>query len=176
MEGTIGEIRLFAAPFAPKNWALCQGQLLSIQQNTALFSILGTTYGGDGQVTFALPDFRGRLAVGVGQGGGLSSYTLGEVAGSENVTLLGPQIPGHTHTFLGTMDTSGSADNTSPGGNYLAPGPSNIYGENGGAPGMATAVSGQAGQAGNSQPHNNVQPSLGMNVIICMYGLYPSRN
>lgn len=98
MEGYIAQIILFAGTFAPRGWAFCQGQILSISQNTALFSLLGTTYGGNGQTTFALPDLRGRAPIGTGQGPGLSSISLGQMAGTENVTLLITQLPAHTHT------------------------------------------------------------------------------
>src|SRR5215204_812084 len=118
MEGTIGEIRMFAGNFAPKNWALCYAQILSISQNTALFSILGTTFGGNGQTTFALPDFRSRVAVGAGQGPGLSNVSLGEQAGVETVTLLVTQMPAHNHVINGSA--SGLANNANPTGN--APG------------------------------------------------------
>jgi microcystin-dependent protein len=97
MDGTIAEIRLFAGNFAPRNWAFCNGQIMAISQNTALFSILGTTFGGNGQTTFALPDFRGRFPVGPGQGPGLTNHDLGEVSGSETVTLSTAQMPLHTH-------------------------------------------------------------------------------
>src|SRR3954471_16909667 len=102
MDGTIGEIRLFAGNFAPRNWAFCNGQLMPIAQNTALFSILGTTFGGNGQTTFGLPDFRGRVSVGTGQGTGLTNHDLGEQSGTENVTLSTAQMPAHTHTIAVT--------------------------------------------------------------------------
>jgi microcystin-dependent protein len=178
MEGTIAEIRMFAGTFAPRNWAFCQGQLMSISQNTALFSILGTTYGGNGQTTFGLPDFRGRVAVGTGQGPGLSNVSLGEQAGVETVTLLVTQMPSHNHVINGSA--SGLANNANPTGN--APGigavasnnaPVNMYSN--GAP--AAAMNPQVcGLAGGNQPHNNMQPYLGMNYIICLFGIFPSRN
>src|SRR4051794_10683767 len=110
-EPFIGEVIMFAGNFAPRGWALCQGQLLSIAQNTALFSILGTTYGGNGQTTFALPDLRGRVPLGQGQGPGLSSYVLGEVAGNENVTLISTQMPQHNH-LLNCNSDSANTDQT----------------------------------------------------------------
>src|SRR5690242_20983611 len=103
MEGTIAEIRMFAGNFAPRNWAFCASQILSIAQNTALFSLLGTTYGGNGQTTFALPDFRGRTPVGWGQGPGLSNYDLGQVGGTETSTLTVQTMPAHTHTLTGNL-------------------------------------------------------------------------
>jgi microcystin-dependent protein len=180
MEGTIAEIRMFAGTFAPRNWAFCAGQLMSISQNTALFSILGTTYGGNGQTTFALPDFRGRVAVGTGQGPGLSNIQLGEVAGESSVTLLSTQMPQHNHTINGSA--SGLANNANPTGNSLgiavvASGnaPVNAYINT--APSAANALNPQTcGIAGGSQPHNNMQPYLGMNYIICLFGIFPSRN
>jgi microcystin-dependent protein len=180
MEGTIAEIRMFAGNFAPRSWAFCQGQILSIAQNTALFSILGTTYGGNGQTTFALPDFRGRVAVGAGQGPGLQSIALGEQAGVETVTLIAQQMPMHNHTISG--NAGGLANNANPTGNSLgiavvAAGnaPVNVY--NNGAPNPANALNAQTcGIAGGNQPHNNMQPFLGMNYIICLEGIFPSRN
>src|SRR6188472_303063 len=114
-EPFIGMIVMFAGNFAPRNWAFCDGQLLSIAQNTALFSILGTTYGGNGQTTFALPDFRGRVAVGTGTGPGLSNISLGEVAGEASVTLISTQMPQHNHTISG--NAGGLANNANPTGN-----------------------------------------------------------
>ncbi len=176
MDGTIGEIRLFAGNFAPRNWAFCQGQLLAIASNTALFSILGTTYGGNGQTTFGLPDFRSRVAIGTGQGGGLSEYVLGEMSGTENVTILQTQMPAHMHTLQGTIQTGGPADSSTPTGMYPATSGSDIYAEapNGGNM-AANIVSGQTAVTGGSQPLPILQPFLGMNYIICMYGVYPSR-
>ena len=178
MEGTIGEIRMFAGTFAPRNWAFCAGQLMSISQNTALFSILGTTYGGNGQTTFGLPDFRSRVAVGTGQGPGLSNITLGEQAGTETVTLITQQIPPHNHPING--NATGLANSAAPAGNSIGIGvvpstnaPVNMY--NNAAPGAA--LNGQTcGLAGGGQPHSNVQPYLGMNYIICLFGIFPSRN
>lgn len=180
MEGTIAEIRMFAGTFAPRNWAFCAGQLLSIAQNTALFSILGTTYGGNGQTTFALPDFRGRVAVGTGQGPGLSNITLGEVAGTSTVTLTTQQMPQHNHTISG--NAGGLATNANPTGNSLGiavvasgSAPVNAYTNN--APNPANALNAATcGMAGGNQPHDNMQPYLGMNYIICLFGIFPSRN
>ncbi len=175
MEGTIAEIRMFAGNFAPRTWAFCQGQILSIAQNTALFSLLGTTYGGNGQTTFALPDLRGRVPVGTGQGPGLSNITLGEVAGEENHTLILTEMPQHNHAATApaaaTSDTATPASNKAPGPVSLGAGVSNAFG---------TASTNLApptiGVAGGSQPHNNMQPYLGMNYIICLQGIFPSRN
>jgi microcystin-dependent protein len=178
MEGTIAEIRLFAGNFAPRSWAFCQGQILSIAQNTALFALLGTTYGGNGQTTFALPDFRGRVAIGTGQGPGLAPIILGQAAGEASVTLITTQIPAHNHPISGSA--SGLANNANPTGNSLGIGvvssgnaPVNMY--NTAAPSAALNAQ-TCGLTGGNQPHNNMQPYLGMNYIICLEGIFPSRN
>jgi microcystin-dependent protein len=180
MEGTIGEIRMFAGNFAPRSWAFCMGQLLSIAQNTALFSILGTTYGGNGQTTFALPDFRGRSAVGTGQGPGLSNISLGEMSGTESVTLLISQMPAHTHATTGTLSMgarNGAGDSISPTGNYPAVvAGTNLYSTTQDAQMAPLNGSLTIGIAGGSQPFSNRDPYLGMNHIICLEGIYPSRN
>jgi microcystin-dependent protein len=175
-EPFIGEIRIFAGNFPPRGWQFCQGQLLSIAQNTALFSILGTTYGGNGMTTFALPDLRGRVPMQPGQGPGLSPRTLGEMGGSENVTLLHNQMPAHNHSVNAS---NAQGDNPVPDGGVWAVSiepnsgaPLNNYG---GAP--TTTMSPQSiGVAGGSQPHTNVQPFLCVNFIIALEGIYPSRN
>jgi microcystin-dependent protein len=175
MEGYIAEIRLFGGNFAPRNWAFCAGQILSIAQNTALFSLLGTTYGGNGQTTFALPDLRGRVAVGAGQGPGLPNVSLGEVAGAPTVTLLTTQIPAHSHLMQVHNDTSGMA--ATGAGNFV-----NSKTESGEAvvssavSPLATLNPGTIGNTGGNQPHTNMQPYLGLNYIICMFGIFPSRN
>jgi len=182
MEGYIAEIRMFAGNFAPRGWAFCQGQIMSIAQNTALFSLLGTTYGGDGQTTFGLPDFRGRVAVGTGQGPGLSSYDLGQVGGAENTTLLATNMPSHTHSFSATASMachSGAGDADSPASNIPAGSASDEnYSAASAADGAMApfTVSGNTGPAGGNQPFSNVQPYLGMNFIICLEGIFPSRN
>lgn len=178
MEGYIAEIRLFAGNFAPRGWAFCQGQILSIAQNTALFALLGTTYGGNGQTTFALPDLRGRVPVGTGQGPGLSNVTLGEVGGAPTHTLIITEMPAHNHTAQTTVNAAATGTTTSPSGNYPAGSTArdNIYNNTSNAtmnPGMAQTM---VGIAGGSQPHNNMQPYLGLNYIICMEGIFPSRN
>jgi len=180
MEGTIGEIRMFAGNFAPRTWAFCSNQLLPIAQNTALFSILGTTYGGNGQTTFALPDFRGRTAIGTGQGPGLSNVQLGEIAGAQSVTLTTGNMPAHTHPLTGTVSPQGNQ-----GATGLSNDPSNrrLAGTNiftGAATDLATmapAVSTLAiGATGGSQPFSIMPPYLGMNYIICLFGIFPSRD
>ncbi|HKP32318.1 MAG TPA: tail fiber protein [Chitinophagaceae bacterium] len=176
MEGTIGEIRLFAGNFAPRNWAFCAGQLMSISQNTALFSILGTTYGGNGQTTFALPDLRARTAVGPGQGPGLSNITLGEVSGTETVTLLTTQMPAHNHTLSG-VNASGTTGN--PTSSTLATtkdATDNTINSYATATPAAVLHNQSIGISGNSQPVPIRNPYLGMNYIICLFGIFPSRN
>jgi microcystin-dependent protein len=180
MEGTMSEIRFFAGNFQPKNWAYCDGRLLAIANNSALFSLLGTTYGGDGRVTFGLPDFRSRIPVGTGAGPGIQQYELGEMTGTPNQTLLQINLPAHNHPgqcniSVPTYSESGtSGDPTSsilasktglyktgtPADSYLAP------------TGGAVVV----GTTGNNSPMNMEQPYLAMNIIICLYGIYPSRN
>lgn len=174
----IGQIVLFAGNFAPRGWQYCQGQLLSISQNTALFSILGTTYGGNGQTTFGLPDLRSRVPVGTGQGAGLSPYILGEMTGAENVSLNATQMPAHNHNV---MVSSGQADSNAGKNNYLAVAngslagdPVNVNTYNGTPTDLLGANS--ISMTGNSQPHANIQPSLGLNYIICVEGIFPSRN
>ncbi len=171
MEGTIAEIRLFAGTFAPRSWAFCNGQILSIASNTALFSLLGTTYGGNGTTTFALPDLRGRAAIHTGTGSGLSSRTLGQTGGAETVTLTAAQMPSHTHALL---PSTGTPNTASPAGAFLPVGSSRIYASAGPA-GMALAGA-SIGNAGSSLPHENMQPFLAVNYIICTAGIFPSRN
>jgi microcystin-dependent protein len=180
MEGTIGEIRMFAGTFAPKNWAYCQNQILAIASNSALFSILGTTYGGNGVQTFGLPDFRGRTAVGTGNGPGLSPYTLGQMGGTENTTLTITNMPSHSHAVTGTVTIKASSEGVTgidPTGRNLGPG--NTYTTSADLADMATGntdVKLNTVPVGNNIPISNLQPFLAMNYIICMYGIYPSRN
>ena len=174
----IGEIILFAGNFAPRGWALCQGQILSIAQNTALFSILGTTYGGNGQTTFALPDLRGRAPIGQGQGPGLQNYVLGEMAGSENVSLISTEMPQHTHLL---QANSAGGSETAPTNNVIAavsdPNSGSLFSAFAPAASVNTTMAPQAvGLAGGSQPHNNMQPFLCLNYIIALEGIFPSRN
>src|SRR5690349_17540903 len=181
MEGTIAEIRMFAGNFAPRNWAFCSGQLMSIASNTALFSLLGTTYGGNGVSTFGLPDLRGRRPVSTGQGPGLSNYTLGEAIGSDQVTLNIANMPGHSHN--GNVTLSINCD-SSEGGvtrptNTLPAGATNAYSANPTPPApappdqMAPATYAVTiGTAGNILPFNNHMPYLVVNYIICMYGIF----
>lgn len=178
MEGTIGEIRMFAATFNPRFWAYCNGQLLNISTNTALFSILGTTYGGNGTVTFGLPDMRSRVAVGTGQGPGLSNYVLGQLSGTETNTLLLSSLPSHTHVIGGSakmLTTTAAADAPAPAGNYFANDGSPKYRTSGsGTMKPATVALALAPSGGTPVP--NIMPYTGISYIICLSGIFPSRN
>lgn len=169
MEPFIGQIMMFGGNFAPRGWALCDGQLLPINQYSSLFSILGTTYGGDGVTTFGLPDLRSRTPVHMGTGPGLTHRTLGQKFGEETVTLTQAQMPAHSHnvTCSTTRGTSGD-----PANNVLGGDPDLPY-EPSGTQIMSTAMIHQTG--GNS-PHDNNQPSLTVNFVIALQGIYPSRN
>ncbi|HEY2859507.1 MAG TPA: tail fiber protein [Terracidiphilus sp.] len=158
----VGEIRMFAGSFAPAGWALCQGQTVAISENDVLFNLIGTTYGGDGQETFNLPNLTGRLAVHQGPG-----FVIGEAAGSEQITLTTQQIPQHTHAAIATTNPGTAA---LPGGNFLGLGP-DIYETN--TAGNATMFSALSPIGGN-QPHENMQPFLCINFIISLYGIYPT--
>lgn len=166
----IGELKLLPYNFAPKGWAFCQGQILSIAQNTALFSLLGTTYGGNGQTTFQLPDLRGRVPISTGQGPGLSPYDLGQVGGSETTTLTSGNLPVHTHQVRATSEDANSAQ---PGNNLPAAVGAGAYG---GPDPDTTMSASMIGPAGGNQPFNNVQPYLALNWCIALVGIYPSRN
>lgn len=178
MEGTIGEIRLFAASFAPKNWSYCNGALIQIRSNTALFSILGTTYGGDGRTTFGLPDLKGRVALGAGQAPGLSFYNLGEMGGANSVTLTIAEIPPHTHVANGNVTVTAFSDEGNsnvPTGNILAA-KSTMYSTAGGDTNLKPVpFDVTTGFSGNGQPLSLNQPSLGMNYVICLFGAFPPR-
>lgn len=164
----VAEIRIFGFNFAPTGWAQCNGQLLPLSQNTALFSLLGTTYGGDGKSTFALPDMQGNSPLHPGQGQGLSLYDLGQGGGTEAVTLLLSEIPFHSHTFA---QSTRPADNLNPGGFALGTG-NNAYA----APGALAQMAPQAlAIAGGSLPHNNMMPFLTLNFCIAMQGVFPPR-
>jgi len=162
---------MFAGNFAPQGWALCQGQLLSIEQNTALFALIGTTYGGDGQTTFALPDLRGRVTVSMGSGQGLTPRSIGQNGGSETVGLVAAQMPAHSHLAncgpIGTQASpTGNYWSTDPGGNTAA------YSNASNSQMAAGAISAYTG----GQPHDNVQPFLVINYIIALQGIFPSQN
>ncbi|HTW71897.1 MAG TPA: tail fiber protein [Acetobacteraceae bacterium] len=176
----LGQITLFGCNFAPYGWALCQGQLLPISQYAALFSLLGTQFGGNGTSNFQLPDLRSRVAVGAGNGPGLSSYVVGESGGVENVTLLTTNLPSHNHSFP-AYTTAGATPNPS---NAL-PAQGDASGRHG--QGVAfnlynqgtvsvTLAAGQLGAAGNGLPHNNIQPVLAANWCIALSGVFPTRS
>ncbi len=171
-EPFLGEIIMFAGNFAPRGWALCDGQLLPISSYTALFSILGTTYGGDGRTTFALPDLRGRAPIHAGVGPGLSSRSLGSRSGSETNTLDATQLPNHSHTFTNSVDTAPGTAATPGAGTMPAEASEDIYGE--GEAVINTTVTTSA--VGGSLPVNNMQPYLTVNYIIALQGVFPSRS
>jgi microcystin-dependent protein len=187
MEEFLGTIKLFGFNFAPRGWLICQGQLLSIAQNTALFSLLGTTYGGNGTTTFALPNLSGRVALGQGQLLGGAVYTMGEVAGSENITLLQTQLPTHLHTATAATTAILSAESTqataqNPAGKCLASG-TNIYATEDPAANrqmaptcISATTTVTVNPAGGSQPFSILQPFLVMNYSICTSGIFPPRN
>ncbi len=168
----VAEIRIFPFNFAPKGWAFCNGQLLPISQNTALFSLCGTTYGGDGRSTFALPNMQGNAPMHPGQGPGLSLHDLGETGGSETVTLLVSTVPAHSHALV-AQTTTGSK--STPAGNSL----SRVSGATPYLPPAGAALVPLSDQvippAGGDQPHNNLQPYLTLNFCIALQGVYPPR-
>jgi microcystin-dependent protein len=185
MDAFLGTILAVGFNFAPRGWMTCQGQLLSIAQNTALFSLLGTTYGGNGQTTFALPDLRGRVAVGQGQGPGLPSVVLGEVAGTPTTTILTTNMPAHNHLVTSKMMVNSAAGtvstpvatnalaaivdiNTDPAKGYSTVAP-NVELNSG-------TVTNTVSVVGGSQPISILQPYLGVNYIIALEGIFPSRN
>jgi microcystin-dependent protein len=201
MEGYIGEIRHFAGNFAPRGWSFCQGQQISIASNETLFVLIGTTYGGNGQTTFNLPDFRGRVAVGVGKGSGLSNVVLGTEAGTESVTLTHGNLPIHNHavtttpinpTFTMSVNNTQATEHTPTGGLSIASAgykdSNNFFVQNLGfntdTPAVAlnpatvvlNSITVTNSTVGGSQPHNNMQPYLTVNFIICIEGIFPSRN
>lgn len=173
-EPFIAEIRIFAGNFAPRSWAFCNGQLLPVSQNTALFSLIGTTYGGDGRSTTALPNLKGRVPMHPGRGPGLTSRRLGQRGGSEMISLTEAQMPNHTHTMrtysrpgnLFQPDTNRSLSRSRNGFAYQSNNTSSLVALN----------SNSLLSTGGSQPHNNMQPFLAMNFIIALQGLYPSRS
>lgn len=174
----IGEIRMFGGNYAPRDWAFCNGQLLSIAQYSTLFALIGTTYGGDGQTTFALPDLRSRLAVGEGAGPALTPRQIGQVGGSETVTLSQAQMPAHNHMVVAT---TAAGNLTGPGSTALVASPggtsSTLYVVPGAVPITTVAMSpGSVGTEGGSQSHDNHMPSLCVSFIIALSGIFPSRN
>lgn len=178
----LGELRIFAGNFNPRGWAFCRGQLLAISQYDALYALIGTTYGGDGQNTFGLPDLQGRIPVGQGQGSGLSAYVIGQASGSESVTLASTEMPAHNHSFSAStakgdqpVPVAGSIVAGPDAGNpnttatyYVQPGPNPLT--------PSTLAASTIGTAGGNQPHDNIMPSLCLNYIIALEGVFPSRN
>jgi microcystin-dependent protein len=170
MDPFVAEVRIFPFNFPPKGWAFCNGQILPLSQNTALFSLLGTTYGGDGKSNFALPDMQGNAPMHPGQGPGLSLHDLGESGGSETVTLLQSEIPNHTHSVSGaTIDI---ADSNVPTNNNIGKASTKVFSTTGTAVQMNVNT---IGIAGSSLPHNNMMPYLTFNFCIALQGVYPPR-
>jgi len=170
-EPYVGEIRMFAGNFPPVGWAFCDGQLLSIAENEVLFALIGTTYGGDGQSTYALPDLRGRVPVHQGQSAGTSPYVIGQNGGAENVTLTAAQLGPHTHGLRASTQpasgahTASDALGSSTQASYYGSGEANV-------PMDGAAFS----MAGGGQPHNNMAPFVALNFIIALFGVFPSQN
>ena len=169
----VAEIRMFAGNFAPKGWALCAGQILPLSQNTALFSLLGTTYGGDGKSTFALPDLTGRAPMQAGQGQGLSLRDLGEEAGEDNVTLLQTEMPVHSHTWMTGED---QANQGIPAPDRVTTVASVNTWQTPAAGPYVQAAPGCVSPVGSGFPHNNLMPYLGITYIIALQGVYPPRS
>jgi microcystin-dependent protein len=171
-EPFVGEIRMFAGNFAPRGWAFCDGQLLAVSQNDALFSLFGTIYGGDGRTTFALPDLRGRVPIHAGHGTGLSQRRLGSKAGQEKVTLTVNQLPTHNHEQFGTASTT---PRTQPGGNLpVSDGLITYFRNSNVSP--VTMASDMITPTGGSRSHTNIQPFLCVHFIVALFGIYPSRH
>jgi microcystin-dependent protein len=174
VEPFIGEIRIFAGNFAPRNWATCDGQLMAIQQNTALFSLLGTVYGGNGTTTFALPDLRGRAPMQYGQGPGLSPRDIGESGGVESVTLTQAQMPAHNHSLNAAVDPG---DQKAPGTDRSLARSTGGAAYGAGSTDKEVTLNASALSPAGEQglPHNNLQPYLPLTFIIALYGVYPAR-
>ncbi len=180
MDEYIGIIKLFGGNFAPQGWLYCDGSILNISQYSALFALLGTTYGGNGSSTFALPDLRGRAAIGQGQGPGLQNYQLGQVGGQETVTLVAGQLPSHNHMLMGSTS---AANTNSPTNAVLAQASATTGGGDsadmnayltGSAPNTTMAAN-AIGVTGGNQPHENRSPYLALGYIICVEGVFPTR-
>lgn len=182
-EAFIGEIRLFAGNYAPQNWALCSGQLLSINDNQALFTLLGTTYGGDGVNTFGVPDLRGRVPVGAGQGAGLTQRVPGQSFGSVSSTVLGQNMPSHTHAFYATSQTANTpspVDSSAPASltfGVFTPlnATKGLYSTGGTKPNVALNPATVSVVNGGSAPHSNLMGSIVLNYIIALAGTFPPR-
>ena len=167
----IGEIRMVGFNYPPLGWAACNGQLLPISEYDALFALIGTTYGGDGQSTFALPDLRGRLPLHMGQGQGLSIYPIGQASGTESETLNTLQMPIHQHSVMVARDGTRTS---SPAGNMLASGEADVYTHDTGTPVPMSPQ--EVASVGSTQSHPNMHPFLCVNFVIALYGIFPSRN
>lgn len=165
----VGEIRMFAGNFAPVGWSFCSGQLVPISQNNTLFNLIGTTYGGDGQTTFALPNLQSCVPIHAGTGPDTTTYTLGEAGGAESVTLTLSQIPGHTHAAGARSEFGGSS---SPENAVWASAPFNLYSVDSPSVAMDTTA---IGNSGGSQPHDNMLPFLCVNFILSLFGVFPSQ-
>jgi len=172
----VAEIRMFAGSFAPTGWALCNGQLMPISQNTALFSLLGTTYGGDGRSTFGLPDLQGRSPLHHGEGPALQPVALGEVLGSQTVTLIESELPAHGHPVAsppdGTRGTTGNPSGAAWATSRIGRATEELYGS---GPGALTMSPAALSVTGGSQPHDNMPPYLVLNFIIALQGIFPPR-
>lgn len=176
-EPFIGEIKMFGGNFAPRNWAFCDGQLLPISQNQALFSILGTTYGGDGRTTFALPDLRSRVAVHAGQGAGLSDYRLGQKGGNEQTFLSAANMPNHNHSPTAVLNVSeDDADSVEPSGRVLGTGLQAWTSSDAEEAAGATAITTTSQNVGSNIGFSNIPPYQAVNYIIALFGLFPSRS
>jgi len=174
-EPYIGEIRPISFNYAPKGWAMCNGQLLSINTNAALYSLLGVQFGGDGRTTFALPDLRGRAALGKGQQPGGTAYSQGDRGGVEQVALNGNQVPSHTHTYTAALQTGSEATTPNPKSAFPAAQVAMLYTDGPANAAMGTTITGDTTSIGNGQAHENRQPYLVLNYIIALNGVYPSR-
>ncbi len=179
----LSDVRIFAGNFAPRGWMFCNGQLLSIAQWTALFALIGTTYGGDGQTTFGLPDLRGRTPIHTGQGPGLSPYSLGQMAGTESVTLTAANVSGHTHSVTGNAGiavANGDGQNPVAVNTFPASNGENIYSSatdnSTMAPASLAGVTVAVQTPSGNAPLNNTQPYVAINFCICVEGIFPSRN
>lgn len=168
----VAEIRIFPFNFPPTGWAFCDGQLMPISQNTALFSLLGTTYGGDGKSTFALPDMQGNVPMQPGQGQGLSDRVLGEMSGVESITLLVSEIPVHTHQLRASIEPG---DNRLPSATVTLATSTGAFAYVGGSPQLTTMAFQALPPAGGGLPHNNMQPYLTLNFCIALQGIFPQR-
>lgn len=175
-ETFIGEIRMFGGSFAPVNWALCNGQILAIADYDDLYSLIGTTYGGDGRTTFALPEMRGRIPIHYGAGQGLSPRPMGQKSGMETAYISAEQLPSHTHEFMANSPDTPSADSQTLQGKVLA---KTAAGDNFYSPGSVQddvdLLGGSIGQTGNNEYHYNMMPYMAVNFIIALKGTYPSR-